>query len=129
MGYVADQESVVVKLLIGPGPRAEHRRNGFLPDAEYQQERIEAIYHKSAGVCTYLGDWHTHPTTSARLSHRDKRTLASIAADDASQTRSPIMAVLGNYDDAWKLHAYIYKGTTGLLFRRHLTAEMSTQIY
>src|SRR5262245_43580637 len=62
LGYWAKPYSeVVVTQLIGPGPRAIHKRNRFIPDSDYQEEEIARLYKESGHLHVYLGDWHTHP--------------------------------------------------------------------
>lgn len=103
LGYTADNGQAVVTSIIGPGPRAKHTPIRFSPDGDYQQTALEARFHKTNGVETYLGDWHTHPRGAARLSRLDKRTLAKIAATPSSDTAHPIMTVLAGGPSHWKL--------------------------
>lgn len=105
LGYNADNGDTVATTIIGPGPRAKHRRFGFVPDPDYQQSLLEEHFYATNGRETYLGDWHTHPGGSAHLSFTDKRTLARIARTETSGTSYPIMAIIGGYRDSWCIEA------------------------
>lgn len=102
LGYQADDGQTVVRAIIGPGPKARRGRFRFRPDAEYQQEKLEAHFRRTNGQETYLGDWHTHPRGLAALSRLDKRTLAHIAKTPSSLTTRPVMMVLAGGRREWK---------------------------
>jgi len=75
IGYLVDEDdAVVVTEVIGPGPKAKHRRNGFEPDAAWQDFEIARLYRASRRTRTYLGDWHTHPDGAPRPSNKDHAT-------------------------------------------------------
>jgi integrative and conjugative element protein (TIGR02256 family) len=108
MGFVAEtpahsedpllpepRTTIAVMAVIGPGPRAVHARATFVPDHEFQNAEVARLYATSGCVWTYLGDWHTHPDSSAYLSERDTRTLARIATSGAARVARPVMVVLG----------------------------------
>lgn len=85
---------IVVVAQIGPGPAAAHSRCAFTPDHEYQDREIASLYDASGRRWSYLGDWHTHPEGSARLSARDERTLRRIADEPQARAPNPVMLVL-----------------------------------
>jgi integrative and conjugative element protein (TIGR02256 family) len=103
----AIDSAVWVEAVIGPGPRAVHRRASFTPDWEDQQREIATAYEQSGRRLAYLGDWHTHPGGGAHLSPTDTRTLRSIARHCAARQPNPIMAVLAGGEpwsaSAWRL--------------------------
>jgi integrative and conjugative element protein (TIGR02256 family) len=105
LGYDADNHEAVVTNIIGPGPKARHRRMRFRPDHEYQQERLERHFALTEGRETYLGDWHTHPSGSCDLSWLDKRVLVRIAKTPAARTAHPIMLVLADGKPEWRVCA------------------------
>lgn len=110
LGYIADNRDVVVTAIIGPGPKAIHRRYGFIPDAEYQQAELSAHHLITNGRETYLGDWHTHPRGGTALSPVDKRTLTRIACTSSSRIAEPIMAILGDGEERWDVSAVRFIG-------------------
>lgn len=101
MGYRA-KSSVVITDLIGPGPKATHRRHSFAPDARWQENEIGRIYEQSGRVYTYLGDWHSHPYGDQQLSIKDLITLFRVAAHKPARAPRPIMGVLHN-NPQWEL--------------------------
>ena len=114
MGYYAKNQDIVVTNLISAGENAVHKKNRFTPDQNYQLEEIASIYKEEDGTITYLGDWHTHPTSKAELSFLDKRTLTKIACTPESKNKIPIMIILGAYPEKWTLKAV--KFVSGKLF-------------
>lgn len=102
LGYEANNGEAVVTAIIGPGPNAKHSRFRFKPDADFQQQELNRHFFDSAGKETYLGDWHSHPGGSSRLSLLDKRTLHRIAATPTSRTVHPIMLVIGGQLGSWE---------------------------
>jgi integrative and conjugative element protein (TIGR02256 family) len=114
MGYWAQLfTEVVVTHAIGPGPEAIHYEKGFIPDSQYQEAEIARIYLQSNRFSTYLGDWHTHPSGSSYLSHRDKRTLQEIASFQDERCPIPIMAVFGGGEEGWGIRVWKYERRKG----------------
>lgn len=93
MGF-ASAGRVVVTSVIGPGPRAVHRRTSFTPDAEWQQARVAELYERSGRRDTYLGDWHTHPGGSTRASFTDWVAAWTIARSREARCPNPVMVIL-----------------------------------
>lgn len=106
MGYwVAPSAEAVIVGQVGPGPRATHRRYSFEPDYEWQEAEIARIYRKSHRQHTYLGDWHTHPSGTSRLSWKDLRAMREIAQCRDARVVVPIMALLSGAS-SWSLHMW-----------------------
>src|SRR5438874_2807026 len=103
LGY-GTGDATVVTAQIGPGPRASHRRRRFTPDHKYQDRLISEHYERSGRRESYLGDWHSHPGGAARLSLRDRWTLALIARDPSARAPSPVMIVL--VGRTWQVTAF-----------------------
>ena len=109
MGYwLAGSEGAVITQVVGPGPNAKHREFGFVPDASYQESEIARIYEESARLHTYLGDWHTHPDSTTRLSRTDRCTLIKIARHVDARVPDPLMAIVGE-SDPLKLQIWQYR--------------------
>lgn len=127
MGYWSeDSDTVVVTDWIGPGPRAEHTPDRFAPDYDFQDAEVARIYSETHGAVTYLGDWHSHPSTSPSLSRKDRKTLSDIATDPDSRAPRAIMAILGCnprtdfHDRAWSIGVWEYRAKWPLLSRMSL---------
>lgn len=76
--YIAENGEPVVQHIVGPRPSAQHKRHRFRPDHDWQRRRLDEIFETSSGRAVYLGDWHTHPDGSPRMSWLDRRTLRGI---------------------------------------------------
>ncbi len=101
---------VVVVDVLGPGPRAEHGRSGFHPDSRWQAEQVAARYEASDRIVTYLGDWHSHPTSLPLPSEVDAGTARRIARDRAARASEPLMVILGRpAEDEWLLVGLRYQ--------------------
>lgn len=117
MGYQQEGD-VVVTAVIGPGPNATHCRFSFIPDYNFQEEEIARAYKESGRVCVYLGDWHTHPDGSDRLSHADRKTLKAISNFQAARMNKPLMVILWGRAGSWSITAWRgRKAFNGLRFK------------
>lgn len=94
MGYTGETGDIVVTHAIGPGPLAKHREKSFVPDHDFQETEIARIYRESGRHSTYLGDWHSHPGGSDRLSWRDRATLRRISRAPAARVQQPVMVII-----------------------------------
>lgn len=130
LGYEAKNGEAVVNAVIGPGPKAKHSRFRFVPDAKYQQAELGKHFYKTGGRETYLGDWHTHPLGSCRLSVVDKWTLARIARTPSSGTQHPVMAILCGSNADWKIGAVRFLSVKRrLLLREYRLAQLSPVVF
>ena len=123
LGYVADNNDVVVTAIIGPGPAAKHARHAFEPDSVYQIEILHSHYCATDGRETYLGDWHSHPDGVSILSRTDKRTLASIAHDPSSGIKRPVMAIIASSAGQWSVGVVRFDSMQRRLFVASYTLE------
>lgn len=96
-----ERNEIVVTTIVGPGPNAVHSPTAFQPDAEWQQEYLDAHYERSGGRITYLGDWHVHPRGGFGMSRRDRRTMAKTARHSDARCPHPLMGLV-----AWTEGAY-----------------------
>jgi integrative and conjugative element protein (TIGR02256 family) len=95
MGYADTSDTeLVVKAVVGPGPRAVHRRASFVPDHAFHDAAVARHYRESQRRWTYLGDWHSHPAGECSLSRTDRHTLARIAGAPCARVPRPLMLVL-----------------------------------
>lgn len=130
LGYEANDQTVVVTKLIGPGPNAKHGRFHFTPDGAYQQAELEKHFWATDGRETYLGDWHTHPKSNSAPSVIDKHTLARIANEPQSGTAHPVMAIIAGGSGTWKLGAVRFLSSIRcFVWTNHRLEQMQTIIY
>jgi integrative and conjugative element protein (TIGR02256 family) len=109
-GYIAESGVPVVQHAVGPGSRARHKRERFEPDHEWQCRRLDEIFMASSGRAVYLGDWHTHPDGSPRMSWLDKRTLRNIAMHREASLSRPTMLIGGGKTGGWIWQGHQYLG-------------------
>jgi integrative and conjugative element protein (TIGR02256 family) len=111
LGYHEDSGRDVVALeALGPGPDAEHRGRRFTPDPSWHSERIAQRYESSGRIITYLGDWHSHPTSMPVPSPLDLRTARRIARTPDARAPEPMMVIVGRSSpDTWMLVALRYR--------------------
>lgn len=102
LGYWSKPEhEVVVTHAVGPGPKALHARDRFVPDSEFHEKEIAYRYTDSERLLSYLGDWHSHPQGTGSLSSTDRRTLKLIADHQPARATTPIMGVLSTPGSWW----------------------------
>jgi integrative and conjugative element protein (TIGR02256 family) len=94
LGWSAHPGAVVISQVIGPGPAACHEATAFTPDAAWQEEQLAEAYEQAGRRLQYLGDWHTHPRGTVRLSSTDRATLRRIADHADARATHPVMALL-----------------------------------
>lgn len=103
LGWKDEGGSSVIAGLLGGGPSAIHTRSSFLPDDEWQFPRLRELFLDTGGDLNYLGEWHSHPTSSAAMSFTDKTTLRRTAR----RVRNPLMIIVGRPLDAWEVRGWI----------------------
>jgi integrative and conjugative element protein (TIGR02256 family) len=106
VGYRVNEHEAVLSEIVGPGPAALHRPDGFRPDTRYQELELERRFKRSGGAMTYLGDWHTHPGQPGVPSRKDRRTLRRIARTKDAACPLPLMVILGEEDDEWVVEGW-----------------------
>jgi integrative and conjugative element protein (TIGR02256 family) len=109
-GYIAENGEPVVHHIVGPGPDAQHKRHRFQPDHDWQCRQLDEIFETSTVRAVYLGDWHTHPDGSPRMSWLDRRTLRGIARHREAELARPLMLIGAGAADKWTWQAHRYSG-------------------
>ncbi len=128
MGYWATpQREVVIEHIIGPGPTGHHCRRGFVPDSEWQNNKIASIYEASGRYQTYLGDWHSHPGGLPELSPIDRQTLKQISTHTKARTPYPLMAVIAG-DQKWFLRVWCLEIKRGKIKKRQVIHKYEIMI-
>ncbi|WP_166509638.1 Mov34/MPN/PAD-1 family protein [Blastococcus sp. TF02-8] len=94
LGWSTRPGSVLISRVIGPGPDAAHQPTSFTPDTAWQEAQLAQAYAQADRRLQFLGDWHTHPRGTARLSNTDRATLLRIAAHADARAPYPVMALL-----------------------------------
>jgi integrative and conjugative element protein (TIGR02256 family) len=108
IGYWANSREAVITGVSLSGPKARHSRYSYRPDYEHDIEVIRNVYDASAGVQTYLGDWHTHPnTTRSYLSFKDRRALHRIANSPEARAPRPLGMVCAGSGAEWRPKVWV----------------------
>ena len=129
IGYVADNDDMVILSASGPGPNASHKRYRFKPDHNYQLDFIEEAFINHNRKAYYLGDWHTHPKGEPAMSFMDRRTLIRIAEYKEVTVSAPLMLILGGgRDDQWEYCAHRFTAKS-LLGMRDVAQPQKITIY
>ncbi len=111
LGWVNDDRNeVVVAMVLGPGPRAEHQRVRFRPDSDWQQRQLDDVYMRTDGWVTFVGDWHVHPAGGFGMSRRDRKTMGHTAVTPDARCPHPVMVLLAlTDDDEYRLGAWTWR--------------------
>ncbi len=118
------EEHQVIEAVIQAGPHARHAPDRFEPDHEWQCEQLDSLYLRSNGRLAYLGEWHSHPNSSASMSSLDKRTLRSIAKYSPAHSPHPLMLIAAAGPVTWRIQAHVYRGRGLLGFRSTFIASV-----
>lgn len=127
IGYWGNEHEAVVTEIVGPGPKAVHKKFSFTPDDDFHIEEVERFYQKSGRTETYLGDWHTHPNSSAYLSGQDKATLVKIGNYEQARLTMPMMMVLGT--KPFQLSAWVSKAKPKQLANKRKMVECMIKLF
>lgn len=92
LGYWAEDQAVVVEATT-PGPDAGFAVDRYVPDGRWDEMQVAAVYERTGGLITYLGDWHSHPDGRRRLSALDRATIANISGDTSARAPRALMAI------------------------------------
>lgn len=111
LGYeVPDRSALVITHLVAAGPGARSGRGLFEPDGRWQEREVARIYAESGRRASYLGDWHSHPDGIAAPSKKDHRTARTIARHRAARMRRPLMLIVANDDQFWRIRVFRLSG-------------------
>jgi integrative and conjugative element protein (TIGR02256 family) len=113
IGYWSDSGDAVITDTIEGGPGAVRRPSRFLPDGNWQQERLDEIYIRSGRVLTFLGDWHSHPLGGVRPSLRDRDTAKKVAKSKEARASQPLTLICAKREGHWRWAVFGYRRRRG----------------
>ncbi len=119
----AERDELLAAAMLGPGPKATHKRARFSPDAKWQDLQIAAAYEASGRTHTYLGDWHSHPGGGQTPSRIDQRTGKRISRSRTARAPRPLVVILSGRASKWRPIAYRYLNGRLLEMDLHVTAH------
>ena len=74
--------------------KIESNGNKFVRHADNLNVYLSDIYQVSEGILEYIGEWHSHPGSSAQYSSNDKQSMIQISKDKKVKINNPIMVIL-----------------------------------
>jgi integrative and conjugative element protein (TIGR02256 family) len=96
VGRVHEQK-IIVTAASEAGPNAEHSPTRFLRDGAFAQQFLKEECSKKLEV-KYLGEWHSHPSSSCSPSTTDITSLVEISQDPNYSSECPVMLIVGQGD-------------------------------
>jgi integrative and conjugative element protein (TIGR02256 family) len=93
-------DRVIVLAASDAGPRAIREPTRFERDGAYCQEFLMAKAAELGAGADYVGEWHSHPRSSACPSSRDTQSFVEIAADPNVLTTAPVLIIVAPQADA-----------------------------
>lgn len=127
LGYWSSAPAApVVTHGLGPGPRAIHEKNRFVPDHEFDESRIASLYTESGSLLQYLGDWHSHPGCPGYLSQSDYATLYRICSYRQARAPRSLMIILG-FGPQWVPVAWTARKGRSLIKRTAIVERLEVQ--
>lgn len=108
IGYKSEGQ-VVVTHTTGPGPKAKHSLFNFQRDVDYCNEQLEFYFHRSNGVLTYIGEWHTHPMWFLSPSKQDDNEMFGIAETKSYKNPSPLLIIARKAKSGIERSAFHYR--------------------
>ena len=111
VGYLGvEPAELVVTGMIGGGPDAIEKREGFEPNGAWQREELARRYEESGRVTTFVGDWHSHPAGVAAPSRKDVRTARRISRARAARMKEPLTLIAAcEENERWTIAGYRYR--------------------
>jgi integrative and conjugative element protein (TIGR02256 family) len=82
------------------GLKAISKPMRFERDGEYCQAYLERVAHELGPGVDYVGEWHSHPGSSAAPSSRDTMSFEEIAEDPDYLTRVPLLVIVAPSRDS-----------------------------
>lgn len=105
IGKKIDEQRIVVPFSLGPGLKAKKSRYRFSPDVQWQQSRMERLFHMF-GV-DFVGSYHRHLGNDGRPSHLDLKTARQITSDpgwNVTEAIFPIVTLAGKEISFYPYH-------------------------
>jgi integrative and conjugative element protein (TIGR02256 family) len=93
IGYWSTDRDAVVVTHHTPG-RSRGTAFGVTISGRGHRKRFDAIFDRTEGRATFLGDWHTHPGGAAEPSCQDLAAMRQLADDGNYGTPCPLIAIV-----------------------------------
>lgn len=87
---------ITITRLSQPTKKDKSGKHFFKPDENYSQQEIDRQFENKLA---YIGDWHTHPTTTPEPSQRDISTIKKIFRKSTHNLNYTLMIIIGTSND------------------------------
>lgn len=74
--------------------KIENSGNKFVRHSDNLNVYLSNIYRSSEGILEYIGEWHSHPGSSAQYSLNDEQSMIQISKDKKVKIENPVMVIL-----------------------------------
>lgn len=95
-GQIDDSGNLLITNVSGPGPKSIKTETKFEKDVEFCQKFLDELYMESNQKISYVGEWHSHPSSNNNPSGRDIASLSEIAIQNNYLTERPVMIIFSN---------------------------------
>jgi len=86
----------------------ENGKTVFVRHPGSLNERLQSIFKESNGKVTYIGEWHSHPNSSATPSSTDNVAMREIAENEKIGNQNPVLVIVKITETAFEPAMYIY---------------------
>ena len=104
VGYISEDNALVVVDAGGPGPKAEHSFFSVLIDGANAQNFCNEIYDSSGGDYDYIGDWHRHMCFSLVPSKDDEIAMTKMANFKYCPVKNPITIIYRKFPEGFAIY-------------------------
>jgi integrative and conjugative element protein (TIGR02256 family) len=104
VGYVSDDQALVVTHAAGPGPRAKLRPFSVLIDGRHAQQFCDRMSRRTEGRIDYVGDWHRHLGWSLKASSDDLRAMRKVAAFEYCPITNPASLIYRSLPEGYNIY-------------------------
>ncbi|WP_323671828.1 patatin-like phospholipase family protein [Candidatus Poriferisodalis multihospitum] len=76
--------TITIEGASGPPSDSKHSADGFVRGTRDVDQMLDVLRHNASEQAVYLGDWHSHPNSTAALSDTDREAARGLVGDGAS---------------------------------------------
>lgn len=104
LGYISEDDALVVTNAAGPGPRAKLSPVSVVIDGRHAQRFCDRMRRRTDGRIDYIGDWHSHLGWSLKPSKDDLEAMRTMAAFEHCPITNPASLIYRSRPEAYVMH-------------------------